>query len=60
MRVISAAGNGLLPDGTKPLPEPRLTYHQWNPVAFNWSVSQEMHKISIIRKYVTKLHIKKY
>ena len=21
-------GNGLLPDGTKPLPEPMLTYHQ--------------------------------
>ena len=22
------SGNGLLPDGTKPLPEPLLTYHQ--------------------------------
>ena len=22
------SGNGLLPDGTKPLPEPMLTYHQ--------------------------------
>ena len=22
------SGNGLLPDGTKPLPEPKLTYHQ--------------------------------
>ena len=21
-------GNGLLPDATKPLPEPKLTYHQ--------------------------------
>ena len=21
-------GNGLLPDGTKPLPDPMLTYHQ--------------------------------
>ena len=21
-------GNGLVPDGTKPLPEPKLTYHQ--------------------------------
>ena len=20
------------PDGTKPLPEPKLTYHQWRPV----------------------------
>ena len=26
------SGNGLLPDGTKPLPEPMLTYHQWSPV----------------------------
>ena len=28
------SGNGLLPEGTKPLPEPMLTYHQWGPVAF--------------------------
>ena len=27
-------GNGLLPDGTKPLPEPMLTYHQVCTVAF--------------------------
>ena len=26
-------GNGLVPDGTKPLPEPMLTYHQWGYVA---------------------------
>ena len=25
-------GNGLLPDGTKPLPEPMLTYHLYGPV----------------------------
>ena len=30
------SGNGLLPDGTKPLPEPMLTNHQWSLVAFNW------------------------
>ena len=28
------SGNGLLPDGTKPLPEPMLTDHQWSSVAF--------------------------
>ena len=28
------SGNGLLPDGTKPLPELMLTYHQWGVVAF--------------------------
>ena len=26
--VNTDSGNGLLPDGTKPLPEPMLTYHQ--------------------------------
>ena len=31
-----AQGNGLLPDGTKPLPEPMLTYHQLGRVAFTW------------------------
>ena len=30
------SGNGLLPDGTKPLPEPMLTYHQWGPVTITW------------------------
>ena len=28
--------NGLLPNGTKPLPEPMLTYHQWGLMAFTW------------------------
>ena len=26
--------NGLLLDGTKPLPEPMLTYHQYGPLTF--------------------------
>ena len=36
--VIAGSGNGLLPDGTKPLPETKLTTsnHQWGPVAFTW------------------------
>ena len=25
----TGSGNSLLPDGTKPLPEPVLAYHQW-------------------------------
>ena len=33
--VNIGSGNGLLPDGTKPLPEPMLTNHQWSPVSFN-------------------------
>ena len=28
------SGDGLLRDGTKPLPEPLLTDHQWNPAPF--------------------------
>ena len=27
------SGNGLLPDGTKPLPAPMLTYHKYGPMA---------------------------
>ena len=32
--VNIGSGNGLLPDGTKPLPEPMWTDHQWSPVIF--------------------------
>ena len=32
--VNIVSGNGLLPDGTKPLPQPMLTDHQWSPVKF--------------------------
>ena len=32
--VNIGSGNGLLPDGTKPLQESMLTDHQWSPVTF--------------------------
>ena len=32
--VNIGSGNGLMPDGIKPLPEPLLTYHQWGPLVF--------------------------
>ena len=32
--VTIGSGNGLLPEGTKPLPEPMLTNHQWGLMAF--------------------------
>ena len=35
------SGNGLLPDGTKPLPEPMLTVHNLSPVTF---ISGQFHK----------------
>ena len=34
--VNIGSGNGLLPDGTKPLPQPMLTYHQKGVVTFFW------------------------
>ena len=32
--VNIGSGNGLLPDSTKPLPQPMLSDHQWSPVKF--------------------------
>ena len=37
--VAIGSDNGLLTDGTKPLPEPILTYHQYAAAAFNWGQS---------------------
>ena len=34
--VNTDSGNGLLPDVTKPLLEPKLTYHQGDLVEFTW------------------------
>ena len=34
--VNTGSGNGLLPDNTKPLPEPILTDPRWGLVAFTW------------------------
>ena len=34
--VNIGSGNGLVPDGTKPLPEPMLTYHQSDPMTITW------------------------
>ena len=32
--VNIGSGNGLLPDGAKPLLEPMLTYHKYEPMTF--------------------------
>ena len=34
--VNIGCGNGMLPDGTKPLLEPMLTYYQWGQVTIIW------------------------
>ena len=36
VHVNTGSPKGLLPDGTKPLPEPIMTYDQWGIVAFTW------------------------
>ena len=44
--VNIGAGNGLLPDGTKPLPEPMLTNAQWGCCGIHLiAMSQEILKI---------------
>ena len=49
-RVNIGSGNGLLPDGTKPLPEPKLTSHQCGSVA---SISQQVPKLLFcVTRYV--------
>ena len=52
--VNIGSGNGLLPDGTKPLPEPMLTDHQWSPSDIHiMAISHEMPQ-----PLVTKIHLK--
>ena len=48
------SGNGLLPDGSKPLPGPMLTSHKWNSLAFtweqfNWGVSKILFCMMILK-----------
>ena len=56
--VNIGSGNGLLPDGTKPLPEPLLTDHQWSPETF---ILGQFHKGYLSHQSLTpnwKLHLK--
>ena len=48
--VNIGSGNGLLPDGTKPLPEPMLNDHQWSPSDIHIrAISQEMPQPSVTK-----------
>ena len=49
------AGDGFLPDGTKPLPEPMSTYHQLGPVAFIWGHYQKIWRYLTLKRD-RKLH----
>ena len=56
--VNIGSGNGLLSDGTKPLLEPMLTDHRWNPVTF---ILGQFHKRCLNHralKSIWKLHLK--
>ena len=46
--VNIGAGNGLLPDGNKPLPQPMLTYYQQSPVAL---IEGTIIKFEVISSY---------
>ena len=52
--VNIGSGNGLLPDGTKPLPEPMLTDHQLSPVTF---ILGQFHK-RFLNQELLKIHLK--
>ena len=54
--VNIGSGNGLLPDSTKPLPQPMLTDHQWGPMTF---ILGEFHNTCLNHqslKSIWKLH----
>ena len=53
--VNLGSGNGLLPDGTKPLPEPMLTLHYWGSVAVIWEQLHSMHPSYYSEESVWKL-----
>ena len=57
--VNTGSGNGLLPDGTKPLPKSMLTHHQWSPVTF---ILGQFHKrclnhqsLKSLENYISKI-----
>ena len=55
--VNIGSSNALLPDGTKPLPEPMLTDHKWSPLTF---ILKKIHKRCLNRqwqKFISKLRI---
>ena len=55
--VKIGSGNGLLPHGTKPLPEPMLIYHLLGPVIFIWEQFYKIHISHQLLKLAWKLFI---
>ena len=52
--VNIGSGNGLLPDGTKPLPEPMLTYHPLRSHGIHMSVLS----LEDLKKPINKTRLK--
>ena len=48
LQVNIGSGNGLVPHGTKPLPEPMLINHQYDPVSFTWKQFHMIPKIFLL------------
>ena len=58
--VNIGSGNGVLPDCTKPLPDPMLTYHQWGSVAYT---REQFHRTCSMVQTVTwirNVHLQNY
>ena len=55
--VNTGSSNGLLPDGTKPLPEPMSTDHQWSPVTRILGQFYKRYLNNQSPKSICKLHI---
>ena len=59
-RVNIGSGKCLLPDGTKPLPEPMLTYHQWVSMAMTWDQFHMNYLRYQFIKRVSEIHMWNY
>ena len=60
--VNTSSGIGLLPDGTKPLPEPVLTYLQQGPMTFSWAQFSKrlftLQSLNKLENYLSKIVFK--
>ena len=50
--IIFISGNGLLPDGTKPLSEPILTRHEWGPATFKIQTKAIYEELKLSMKFI--------
>ena len=57
--VNIGSGNRLLPDGTKPLPEPMLTYHQRHSFEVNFTIdTSAINHWNYLETYLSKIPFK--